>query len=118
MIASSPQHKATRDTKGGGKALLHNKQKVERTQSNVMDKLKDAVASKKTAATKENLVAQATKYLKGVWAEAKRVTWPSPADVKRGTVVVIVTVALISLYLFIIDKGLEFIFKFLRNLLH
>ena len=116
MIASSQERKPASVTSQGGKALL-TKQKNPRPETKTMEKTREVVAPKKqTQVVKENIINKVTKYLKSVWGEAKRVTWPSKIEIQRGTIVVIITVALISLYLFIIDKGLEFIFNFFRSL--
>lgn len=45
-------------------------------------------------------------YFRGVWSELKKVHWPSRKQVIAYTGVVLVTVAIISLLLWIVDSGL------------
>jgi preprotein translocase subunit SecE len=46
-------------------------------------------------------------FLTEVWAELKKTTWPGRREVYGTTVVVIVTVLICALYLFVVDKILE-----------
>ncbi|PID80713.1 preprotein translocase subunit SecE [bacterium DOLZORAL124_64_63] len=54
------------------------------------------------------MLARFTSYLRETSLEMKRVSWPSKAELRESTVVVIVTVALITLMLFVVDKVLDF----------
>ncbi len=45
------------------------------------------------------------KFFREVRAEMKSVTWPSKADLKEGTIVVIVMSAIVSVFLSLVDLG-------------
>jgi preprotein translocase subunit SecE len=51
------------------------------------------------------------KYLKTVRSEVKRISWPSPQELKTSTIVVIVTLVLVTGYLYIVDVLLAAIFQ-------
>lgn len=51
-----------------------------------------------------SLVKRATDYFHEVVAEAKKVSRPSIKEVQAATLVVIVTVAILSFYIFAIDQ--------------
>ncbi|MDD5205878.1 MAG: preprotein translocase subunit SecE [Desulfobacterales bacterium] len=44
------------------------------------------------------------KYLKSVKSEMKRITWPTPTELRSYTVVVILVLAVISTYLWLVDN--------------
>jgi preprotein translocase subunit SecE len=44
------------------------------------------------------------KYLKSVKSEMKRITWPTPAELRAYTVVVILVLIVISTYLWLVDN--------------
>jgi len=46
----------------------------------------------------------------------KRVSWPSIAELKESTVVVMVTVTVITVFIFVIDKILDFAMRQIINL--
>ena len=46
-------------------------------------------------------------YLKETAQEMKRVSWPGLAELKESTVVVLVTVFVITVFLFAVDKILD-----------
>jgi len=46
-------------------------------------------------------------YLRETSQELKRVSWPSMAELKESTVVVLVTVSVITVFLFAVDKILD-----------
>ncbi len=48
-----------------------------------------------------------TQYLRETSMEMKRVSWPSIAELKESTIVVLVTVSVITVFLFIVDKILD-----------
>lgn len=48
-------------------------------------------------------------YLRGVWSELKKVHWPDRKQLITYTAVVLVTVAIVSLMLWIVDSGLGII---------
>lgn len=57
-----------------------------------------------------------TQYLKETSQEMKRVSWPTWAELKESTVVVIVTVAVLTFFVFVVDKVLDFTVKRLITL--
>ncbi len=48
-------------------------------------------------------------YMKESGQEMKRVSWPTFAELKESTLVVIVTVAVITVFVFFVDQILSFI---------
>ncbi len=48
-----------------------------------------------------------TQYLRETVMEMKRVSWPGVAELKESTIVVLVTVSVITVFLFVIDKILD-----------
>lgn len=46
------------------------------------------------------------RFLKEVRLELTKVTWPTPNELKGSTGVVIVTVLIISVFIYLVDKGL------------
>ena len=48
-----------------------------------------------------------SQYLKETAMEMKRVSWPGIAELKESTIVVLVTVAVITVFLFAVDKILD-----------
>jgi preprotein translocase subunit SecE len=50
---------------------------------------------------------RAQKFLQDVRSEMKLVVWPSPAEVRSTTLVVIMTTVLFALFLWLVDKGSE-----------
>ncbi len=55
-------------------------------------------------------------YLRETSQEMKRVSWPARGQLWESTVVVIVTVVIITIFLFIIDKILDSAVKAIINL--
>ena len=55
-------------------------------------------------------------YLRETSQEMKRVSWPARGQLWESTVVVIVTVIIITIFLFIIDKILDSAVKAIINL--
>ena len=51
------------------------------------------------------VVPRSMTYLQEVWAELKKVHWPSRKEVTAATVVVVAVVVLISVFLGIVDFG-------------
>jgi preprotein translocase subunit SecE len=51
-------------------------------------------------------VQDARQYLLDVWAESKKITWPTQREYVGGTVGVVVIVAVMTLVLAVIDVGL------------
>jgi preprotein translocase subunit SecE len=52
-----------------------------------------------------------TTYLRETWQELKRVSWPNRNELKESTGVVIVTVMVITVCTFVVDKVLDFAVK-------
>jgi preprotein translocase subunit SecE len=57
-----------------------------------------------------------TKYLRETSQEMKRVSWPARHQLQESTIVVIVTVAIIMVFLFAVDKILDLGVKGIINL--
>ena len=53
------------------------------------------------------MVARLTQYLRETGQEMKRVSWPGRQELKESTIVVLVTVTIIMVFLFIVDKTLD-----------
>ncbi|CCQ90295.1 Preprotein translocase subunit secE [Nitrospina gracilis 3/211] len=53
------------------------------------------------------MLAKSKEFLSGVKAEVKKVTWPSRKESVGGTMVVLVVVAFIGLFLWIVDTILS-----------
>jgi len=50
-------------------------------------------------------------YFRETVQEMKRVTWPTWAELKEQTFVVIVTVAAVTVFIFVVDQVLSFLQK-------
>ena len=50
-------------------------------------------------------------FLRDVWVEMKKVSWPSRNEVIGTTVVVIVACFIFGFYLFIVDQGLAWLIE-------
>ena len=48
-----------------------------------------------------------TQYLRETAMEMKRVSWPGVSELKESTIVVLVTVVIITIFLFAVDKVLD-----------
>ena len=57
-----------------------------------------------------------TQYLRETGMEMKRVSWPSIPELKESTIVVLVTVTVITMLLFVVDKILDLGIKQLISL--
>lgn len=55
-------------------------------------------------------------YLRDTGQEMKRVSWPTLAELKESTIVVIVTVVVITMFIFIVDKAMDLTVKKLITL--
>jgi preprotein translocase subunit SecE len=64
-------------------------------------------ASKPTVAKEKNFIDKSLQFLREVKVELKKVTWPSRKQTMGSTVVVLVIVAIISLFLGVVDAGLS-----------
>ena len=64
----------------------------------------------------KEMLARFSSYLKETVQEMKRVSWPGVAELKESTVVVLVTVLVITVILFAVDKILDLGIKQLISL--
>ena len=46
-------------------------------------------------------------FFKSSWIELKNVTWPSRDEITESTFLVVITIVVLSLFLWVIDMGLE-----------
>jgi preprotein translocase SecE subunit len=53
------------------------------------------------------MIVRFSQYLRETVMEMKRVSWPGIAELKESTLVVLVTVAVITVILFAVDKVLD-----------
>ncbi|MCG0276818.1 MAG: preprotein translocase subunit SecE [Thermosediminibacteraceae bacterium] len=56
------------------------------------------------AAGGEGFIKRSSKFLKEVRSELKKVTWPTKDDLVSSTIVVLVSIALVSGFIWIIDS--------------
>jgi len=63
--------------------------------------------SKSVAPKEKNVIDKSIQFLREVKVELKKVTWPSRKQTVGSTVVVLVVVAIISLFLGVVDAGLS-----------
>ncbi len=57
------------------------------------------------------MFARFTQYLKETGQEMQRVSWPTWAELKESTSVVIVTIAMVTFFIFIVDQIMSFVQK-------
>lgn len=73
----------------------------------------------KGPASKENILKktwnETVRYLKGVNSELKRVTWPTPKELRYNTIVVVFVVIGISGYMWLVDQALSVIFRWFHQ---
>jgi len=62
------------------------------------------------------MLANFSQFFRETTQEMKRVSWPSVAELKESTVVVLVTVFVITVFLFVVDKILDLGIKSLISL--
>jgi preprotein translocase subunit SecE len=64
-----------------------------------------------------NVAQSVSEYVKEVRVEMSKVTWPTRAELRESTVVVIVMVFLIAVFIGLVDRGLSLAFEaFIRIL--
>jgi len=51
------------------------------------------------------MIEKVTRFFREVRSEMKSVTWPSKADLKEGTIVVVVMSAIVAIFLSMVDYG-------------
>ena len=54
-----------------------------------------------------SVVARAKDFIKDVRVESTKISWPTRIELRDSTVVVIVTVLLVSVFLFVVDRILQ-----------
>jgi len=64
-------------------------------------------ASKPAVVKEKNFIDKSIQFLREVKVELKKVTWPSRKQTMGSTVVVLIIVAIISLFLGVVDAGLS-----------
>jgi len=72
------------------------------------------MAQAKTA--KPNVFARLIGYFRNVWAELKRVVWPSRKEVFNSSLVVLVTLFFFAAFTFLLDQVLLQIMQFIGNI--
>jgi preprotein translocase subunit SecE len=92
--ADKPKAKAGTKAKDKGKADTKSKGKPKA-------KSKGKGSSK---ADKPNIVMRFVQYLRDVWAELKRVVWPTRPEVINSSLVVIVTIIFFVAFTFVVDN--------------
>jgi preprotein translocase subunit SecE len=66
--------------------------------------------SEKTPA-RLNVAQSVSEYVKDVRVEMSKVTWPTRAELRESTIVVIVMVFLIAVFIGLVDRGLSLAFE-------
>lgn len=79
-----------------------------------MDGKKREMAQAKTA--KPNVFARLIGYFRNVWAELKRVVWPSRKEVFNSSMVVLVTLVFFAVFTFLLDQVLLQIMQLIGNI--
>jgi preprotein translocase subunit SecE len=54
-----------------------------------------------------SLVTRTKEFVKDVRVEATKISWPTRTELRDSTLVVIVTVLLVSVFLFVVDRVLQ-----------
>lgn len=72
------------------------------------------MASKATskAASKQKRSMRLVRFMKNVWAELKKVSWPNRTEMITYTTVVVISVALVAVILWIFDSIFSFLLSF------
>jgi preprotein translocase subunit SecE len=66
--------------------------------------VKTAGESAAAAKPRKAFLSGLRRYLAESWAELKKVAWPSFTEVRRFTLVVLVTVAVVSVFIYVADS--------------
>jgi len=62
-------------------------------------------ARRERASTREpNFFERTAQFIRDVRAELRRVTWPTPNEVKNITIITLITVIFFAIYLFVVDQ--------------
>lgn len=75
-----------------------------------------AVPTKTGKASGQNLFARIGRYFREVRSELRKVTWPSRQELVTYTIVVLVVVAVVSLFLGIVDVAVSEVFTLIGAL--
>jgi len=60
-----------------------------------------------------DIVPRSVTFLQEVWAELKKVHWPSRQETYSATVVVVVVTMVVAVYLGLVDFGLSMLLRFM-----
>ncbi|MBP3372242.1 MAG: preprotein translocase subunit SecE [Clostridia bacterium] len=74
---------------------------------------KKAAAAKKAAPAKNDGRRGPIRYIKDVWQELKKVTWPTKKELLHGTIAVIGFVAAFTLIIWLMDLAVTPVFQWL-----
>ncbi|NNE08800.1 MAG: preprotein translocase subunit SecE [Gemmatimonadetes bacterium] len=55
----------------------------------------------------ESVVQRSSRFLREVWIELQKVSWPTIPEIRQSTIVVLVAVFLCAIFIGIIDWGLS-----------
>jgi len=69
-----------------------------------------AVATEALVESKKNVLGRLVDFFREVRGEIQKVTWPSVEELRKATLVIIVFVALLGVFIGIMDTLLQFIF--------
>jgi preprotein translocase subunit SecE len=58
------------------------------------------------SSSREGLFGRLSQFVRDVRAELKRVSWPTPKEVKNTTIITLVAVIFFAAYLFLVDQAL------------
>jgi preprotein translocase subunit SecE len=66
--------------------------------------------------SRAGFIARTSQFLRDVRAEMKRVSWPTPNEVKNTTIITLIAVIFFGVYLFAVDQGLALLITQLTRL--
>ncbi len=64
----------------------------------------------------EDIARKSESFLRGVWTELEKTTWPSPHEVQRLSTVVIGIIVALGIYMAILNSALEVIFNWITRI--
>jgi preprotein translocase subunit SecE len=59
------------------------------------------------------MLENASEFVKEVRVESTKITWPTRAELRESTIVVVITVAIISVFIAIVDRAVGFLVSLL-----
>ena len=65
---------------------------------------------------RRSLIQGITDYIRDVRIEMTKVSWPTAAELRESTLVVIVMVSIMMIFIFLVDRGLSIAFESLVRL--